>query len=1147
MADKKRGLNPKSPKDPAESSAKVGEIRGTIGSEANSLEKENEEASKYIEAAQNQIEAEAQAVNNVLEKAQAANSAVIGTLRKESGEVLRAADSVYDSLERYLNLVSIGFLIVFYGVYVAIRGLVYDPELFIGLVFAVIYYGSVRTVLKSLHRQIGTSKTNVGLSVGAASTSASQLAGQSIRFKPKLDSVNSKMDNLVGSVQKILGIFRNYVPALETHYSNLARVNNQETFVRTMANSLREYGFPLEGDAYVYLNNFASFTDTPDEWVQESAKRLSVILGVDEPILKLAYYDFVGDRENAKNWWLMIANEPTSVRKLVQTLIRNGVVESEYLGKDIDRFGPIENLVALNATFDLAQFRETFSRFYIQLVKEKLFLLNALSSHRIQHESIDDAIREFPPTSLEEGQRINQLCEFVGSQLVLPGALVSLIYHERAGNPSNREAAWVRVRDDPKSLQTLASQIIDNGLLEVPDAYRSNHGPTIQYIAGLLATWDDFTLQRARSETARSFAGLALAKDQFVRALESFKIALDTSIREEFGALLIGQAELDTIPKWFARRVLVPPEILSLFHADYLQSAPMRRTAFAMVKDRGLTGKLAEELIHLSVIQAPEGSDESSAVSSLNSILQVEQDFDVVRLRGTLWAFSELLEFGRDILQYSNEQGVVADTGKVNLDYVLEILKQEDAGYYQRHFMVTEYIIKSGSIFGDDSGKTRSVTMALLVLYLDSRGNPLRKQACSEAESDEICTKMLYRYVATKEENEQPGAEGRTNMNEIAIAVFAGDGYKYEDLVHFRRELNNGFLVPKLSFMLETRLISMVQQVDRLGNQKQLLATALQSVGSTVKQVLDTEYREDAVEKSLKMNLISAYMVTSKSREALFGKIIDKYLPQAIEDLASKDDHFRDLLILAPKAAAGKSTRFGLVPFNVNFDQFSHRFILGFRLAVKNYLRDEGYQESEADRYTVNVVRVFPSDNFFKSVVGSSEVGLQYVEHPVSLLRNLVVEHYGAVEKIELVASVRRKEDKGVALKSLIEVIFNSKSTLYQMKRGELSSIIPGSKILDVLENGEFENAILSDYNLSLTELAEVFYQSKTRGQAAVQEVRTALDQTVERAVRRFGGKLTADQKKGVADAIEASLRNIGSIMDSFAAEISQINLSVAN
>ncbi|MDG6981292.1 MAG: hypothetical protein JRN51_09320 [Nitrososphaerota archaeon] len=72
MADKKRGPNPKSPKDPAESSAKVGEIRGTIGSEANSLEKENEEASKYIEAAQNQIEAEAQAVNNVLEKAQAA-------------------------------------------------------------------------------------------------------------------------------------------------------------------------------------------------------------------------------------------------------------------------------------------------------------------------------------------------------------------------------------------------------------------------------------------------------------------------------------------------------------------------------------------------------------------------------------------------------------------------------------------------------------------------------------------------------------------------------------------------------------------------------------------------------------------------------------------------------------------------------------------------------------------------------------------------------------------------------------------------------------------------------------------------------------------------------------------------------------------
>ena len=433
------------PRDPAE-------IRGVINIQTENLEKGSELASQYIDATQQEIKSEVEAANKVLSEAQTTSASTVQTLTTESASILQSVDNIYDTLERYLALISVMFLVVFYVVYIAFRGLVFDPEILMAPIIAIIFYGSVLTVLKRLRRQIGATKTSVGTSLGTASASATRLNGKSISVESDMSSTKSRMTELVGSVQKVVGVFRDYIPALETHYSNLARVNKQETFVQTLANSLREYGFPIEGKAQAYLNSFVSLADTSDEWLEASTKRLASILGTDEMVLKLAYYDFVGDQENSKNCWLTIAKNPASIRNLVQTLIKNGVVQSEYLGKDLARFGPIENLIASESTFDLSHFREVFSRFYIQLVKEKLFLLNALSSYRIQHEGIDDTIREFPPTSLEGDARINQLCEFVGSQLVLPGELVGLIYYEREGNPSSRSAAWARMRDDPRKL-----------------------------------------------------------------------------------------------------------------------------------------------------------------------------------------------------------------------------------------------------------------------------------------------------------------------------------------------------------------------------------------------------------------------------------------------------------------------------------------------------------------------------------------------------------------------------------------------------------------------------------------------------------------------------------------------------------------------
>jgi predicted Zn-dependent protease len=298
----------------------------------------------------------------------------------------------------------------------------------------------------------------------------------------------------------------------------------------------------------------------------------------------------------------------------------------------------------------------------------------------------------------------------------------------------------------------------------------------------------------------------------------------------------------------------------------------------------------------------------------------------------------------------------------------------------------------------------------------------------------------------------------------------------------------------------------------------------------------------DIVLKSLKMSLVNAYMITGRRGE-IFGEIIPYYLPEVCEELAEEDSSYTDFLLHSEEKTGGRGTRLGIVPFGMSFDTFNSKFNKAFKEATKRYVENRVRDTVPEDEIAANLIRIMPSEAFFKRVIGGEKTeDVTSEEHPITTIRNLIIEHYSPVRNFELVASLKGGEEATVNMKTLLTELLNTHSRIFLYVEEEVREIVGETGIFEKMKSGEFDNQLIQEFKAkSLSALCVAVYKAQKKGAAYSDSVMVKMTSFVNKLQKRHHKKIGEDQIKLLVEPIIFVLESWGAIIEGFSGEIPEL------
>ena len=271
-------------------------------------------------------------------------------------------------------------------------------------------------------------------------------------------------------------------------------------------------------------------------------------------------------------------------------------------------------------------------------------------------------------------------------------------------------------------------------------------------------------------------------------------------------------------------------------------------------------------------------------------------------------------------------------------------------------------------------------------------------------------------------------------------------------------------------------------------------------------------------------------MITTTSPKPVLRKVIDSTMPKICEELGKENPIFKDFLILAEEARsmAGRYTRIGLVPRNMSFDEFSKKFNEIFSKAVIREVRNE----IEARKYSVNLIRIFPSDLAFKLVKAGIKEEKIEKEHPVFTIKQLCIDRWGLTENLELVASSKSGESTKVVLRRVIESLFNQKTNLLLLTKDLIFNVIKNRRIIkEKMERGEFDQSLLREMGCS--NLSELAIKIRSKHISISEETAfTDLKDSIKRILKSYNVRMRDRDINIFAKAIFQILDEIGLVLE---------------
>jgi hypothetical protein len=921
----------------------------------------------------------------------------------------------------------------------------------------------------------------------------------------------------------------------------------------TLQNALAEYGLKRNERIDSYLSQFGPSTGSSAEWIGKAARDLAEFYGIPDVIIKFVYADYVGDVPRKKDNWDAIIGTSRTFKDFVDILVNSGKLPGEYLQRSQEgAYGGIEELVLKTKPFNLASFLENYRIQYYEYAAEKGSLIDAAKTYHIKTTTaIESEIKRLIPPTFDKERRLTTLFEKASPLLGVEETILILIFYEREGASDEREQAWASVKrsrpidhqpDSPDGTNSFATDalghltriLIDGGLVDIPEEYPREGA--IQYVTRVLGAQPDFTLPIARSEIRQAFSSLRSEKDSLLRTLSANNIPLSEGDRAEFEKKLPGGDTLSSLAASLVGPTKVPDFILLLLYYDFTAQTRKRDDLFEGLKrESAKLSALARELLNRKLVSIVERNERENSenISNLAAYLFTAKEFTKPVIDSTFSDYSRLFEYSRAVLDFQKAQKICGDISKASFAQVLEQVPRPETDF-ANFVRVVELQLREFSVMKLDSW-LEPTALAVATAFLVAKEDVfLADVACRRTAANSRSVKILYEHSWINDDEQHKSPTDRTPFSAAIQRAIDGSNPRTEYLEDFQRGLASGFLFRRISEIPIMRLHRIEDKVSsaltRMDFEKRLTAHL-----QALKRFLQSELRSDIIMESLRMQLVTAYAITVPTRADVISGVIEALLPKVCEELAANEPSYKDLFIEeeATQPKIGQYTRLGVVPYGMSFSTFSQKMRHAYRIATDRFSESGGMKHPKED-YVANIIRIFPTDAYFKQLEPSLEgMSKREEEFLAELIEPILLKKFGEVRTAEILASLKTKEEDQVAMRGVLAKLYDTSGALYLLSRDEFDGAVSSPSLVDYIREGKFDIELANYFNKSkLSDLATTVFRSAKNDKKDEEAIRARVTKGVQQISASIHARPSSEEVQRTSNVTFRVLYDIGMILD---------------
>lgn len=1063
--------------------------------EKNEAEKEVEEKRAELERREGELKKGQSNVEDAISKTKEEFGALKENLQVSASKI----DNAFWWLDLTAWVVPITTLLLYFGAFFYL-GLPVDPFGYAGVTIVVSAALFLRLLIWQVRFQASGEDVSFVQSI-KESVHALPLHRFKLGFRPtKLDSKLSDVWTNVSGFST--AVTTRYVPGLRDYFETQDIVRNVKGFVITLRNSLSEYGMRSNESAERYFSRFRRASGDPTEWIRKAAKELAPIYGTQASVIQFIYADYIGDDQGKKDNWKAITESKAALKSLVSILLDSEKLPGDYHAGESDTYGGIEELVLKTTPFSISSFLDSYTIQYYEFAAEKDSLLDAVRAYHIKTSpAIEAKIKSLVPPTFQREQRLNALFAKASPLVNTDATILRLIFYEREAISDKRTKVWLAMtRSESESLPTaelanglsglskrrltirhFVTILEEGGLVEIPMEYTGLN--TVEFVVKAVSYLNDYSLSAVRSQVHQAFNSIQTEMDSLIRTISANSIQIGEGERAKFTQILPVSNPLNVLIEQLSIDTRVSDYVILLLYYDFTAQHRKRDDHFIdNIRDQPKRlNSLAKELLSRRLVSsAPRtDSEEKETLSNLTTYMTTLNTFSKTDIDSVYSNYGRLFEYTKGVFRFMVNERICAESNELSFKTILELVPHPERDFFDNVVKVVTEQIKKSAESKLSADWLLPVAFATTTAFLVTKEDMfLANTACRHTSNNSKAVSILYTFSVKNDEEQYRPQLDKTPFAEIVKQTITETTPRRDYFPEFQRALNGGFLYWKISDIPATRLRDIHDQLTRVTSEldfKKKLDSHLQALAT----FLRSELKGGIVMESLRMQLVIAYAITLPTSAKVIGGVLEERLPAVCDEIAGTDPSFKDLFtkMEATQHPLGVYTRLGVVPFRMPFSDFSEKLKRAYQIAVQRY-SDTGDMTKPMEEYIANVIRIFPTDAYFKQLEPFSPSQTKNPEDYLSdLIRPVMLSKFGEIRTAEILASLNTEEEGQVAMRAILTTLYDTKGALYLISRERYDNGIESPAIREHVTNGSFESNLAESFGKkTLSSLALTIY-----------------------------------------------------------------------
>jgi hypothetical protein len=963
-------------------------------------------------------------------------------------------NAIIDSLEFYLLIVAVLFISA------GVLGVILLSYLFSDTILGFIIFWIPITIftLNRLNEQnkkiklyssaIDNEVTNLTNQLTAKNTSVKFYRTDLSLFDRLVSTLNNAGTEVASAALDMLPLTGKY---LDHHNKRLQR----DRFLLEFRNAMLRYGFPVNGAPFnSKLRTKLWLSENEDKFLADSISIMTKIYPDADPLIfKLFYFEFTNNNELEQLWKIFKNSEVLRIQ-LARALIYNKVVlEGKLNENSVPALG---KLLGNMLTFSLTEVNLRSSEFFNKLSEFKLNSLDIVNNFGFKVVTLKDTFLDFVPNS----DRIDQWQEGVLSYLANDilhedQDVIKLIVKDGLGD-SDKLVSWkeiVRAEKLVKLAKVLTKSRIHKQYLDIDDDALVSH--TILCLSCFIEK--DFIIPDIAAKVVDVENTIMRTKRLTVNCAKFYRMdakELDEVIHS-FNPTDVSKVEMEFVEK----SASIYNVDVELFKFLYKTQNNLKIDEEEYKSFIGHNGSILSNFL-VSKAFVP-GGDFSNYIELL---LKEQSSFELSKFMQLATKYERLFSSVKSLENFL-ELHKLSNGSSFNFKKILDICPIDSQISFENELVTicSQMLKVTYESLSLDANHIKQVSTASVLLFLKQQNDPLFRVMCKELYFMKFGNRVLYLHLYQSE------AKIGAKMLELSEAVIqAGkidiDDIKYTYLEFFKVLLLDGKLPENASSMIEVRIDSLRNDL-KIAQENGLEKNLFQNYVKPISDLLNHKINEDIVKDFLTTKALSAFIVTVPKNYKGIGFISNenkKAIKLSAKKLAERtnDDSFLTLFQL--EKGTGKSTRIGLVPFGMRFEEFSTKFETLMNEAVilantkgANYPYPLPYY----------LVRIFPSEDALKEIMRRNDVKTS----PFEIIREMIKERVGFDESIPILSLLQKTGASDHAVKQVIEsIIDHPESNLYTFSEDIICNLFKQyPNTLNYFRSGKVDKQLFKIYGVT--------------------------------------------------------------------------------